>query len=35
MLGEHNVEVLRDELGYDNEQISELESQKILKQERV
>lgn len=35
MLGEHNVEVLRDELGYDNEQISKLESQKILKQERV
>ncbi len=35
MLGEHNVEVLREELGYDSEKIAKLKTHAILKQDRV
>ena len=35
MLGEHNAEVLRNELGYDEGRIAELSSQAVLKQDRI
>jgi crotonobetainyl-CoA:carnitine CoA-transferase CaiB-like acyl-CoA transferase len=35
MLGQHNAEVLRQELGYDDDRITRLNTTAVLRQERI